>query len=182
MSRYRRSNSTGATYFFTLVSYCRQTILCDQPVRNALREAITNVRQKRPFTIDAWILLPDHFHCIWTLPKGDADFPARWALIKRKVSLTCSQYYKRKEWVSPSKQKHRESTLWQRRYWEHQIRNESDYQQHMDYIHWNPVKHGLVTHARDWPYSTFHRFVKQGVYPLDWGGVTTTDNANKFGE
>ncbi len=182
MSRYRRSKTTGSTYFFTLVSYRRQTILCEQPVRDALREAITNVRQKRPLTIDAWVLLPDHFHCIWTLPEGDADFSTRWALIKRKVSLTCNQYYKRKEWISPSKQKHRESTLWQRRYWEHQIRDESDYQQHMDYIHWNPVKHSLVAHASDWPYSTFHHYFKQGVYPLDWGGIEHTDDAGKFGE
>ncbi len=182
MSRYRRSNSTGATYFFTLVSYRRQTILCDQPVRNALREAITHVHQKRPFTIDAWVLLPDHFHCMWTLPEADTDFSTRWALIKRKVSLICSQHYKHQKWISPSKQKHRESTLWQRRYWEHQIRDGLDYQQHLDYVHWNPVKHGLVTQARDWPYSTFHRYVKQGVYPLDWGGAVNTDDANGFGE
>ena len=182
MSRYRRSNTTGSTYFFTLVSYRRQTIFCDQRVRNALREAITNVRQKRPLTIDAWVLLPDHFHCMWTLPEGDADFSTRWALIKRKVSLACGQHYKRKKWISPSKQKHRESTLWQRRYWEHQIRDGSDYQQHMDYIHWNPVKHGLVAHPSNWPYSTFHRYVKQGVYPLDWCGIVNTDDASGFGE
>jgi len=182
MSRYHRSNTTGSTYFFTLVSYRRQTILCNQPIRCALREAISHVRQKRSFAIDAWVLLPDHFHCIWTLPRGDADFPTRWALIKRKVSLICGQYYKRQEWISPSKQKHRESTLWQRRYWEHQIRDELDYQRHMDYIHWNPVKHGLVTHASNWPYSTFHRYVKQGVYPLDWGGVANADDVRGFGE
>ena len=182
MSRYRRSNTTGASYFFTLVTYRRQAILCEPPIRNALRNAITEVRQKRPFTIDAWVLLPDHFHCLWTLPPGDADYSMRWSLIKRKVSLSCGPRFKRQEWITSSKQKHRESTIWQRRYWEHQIRDESDHQRHLDYIHWNPVKHGHVEHVVDWPYSTFERYVKQGVYSMDWGGYVGAEFASDFGE
>ena len=182
MSQYRRANTPGATYFFTLISYRRQTILCDAPVREALREAIAAVRKTRPFVVDAWVLLPDHLHCIWTLPADDADFSQRWALIKHKVSIKCSECYKRQDWITQSKRKHRESTIWQRRFWEHQIRDTIDFQRHVDYIHWNPVKHGHVTHVSDWPYSTFHRYAEQNVYSTDWGGVKGDVDASKFGE
>lgn len=182
MSRYRRANIAGATYFFSVVTYRRQIILCDTPVRKVLREAIQTVREVRPFTIDAWVLLPDHLHCIWILPPGDNDFSARWAMIKRKVSLESGALYKRHDWLTPSKRKRRESTLWQRRYWEHQIRNAADYQRHVDYIHWNPVKHGHVKCVADWPYSTFHRYVGRGMYPVGWGGVELESDADMFGE
>jgi putative transposase len=181
MSRYRRSDTTGATYFFTVVAYRRQPILCDAPIRQALRAAIEAVRNARPFVIDAWVLLPEHLHCIWTLPPDDNDFPTRWAMIKRKVSLACGEQYKHPEWMTASKHKHRESTLWQRRYWEHQIRDEADFRRHMNYLHWNPVKHGHARSAGEWPYSTFQRHVKQGMYPADWGGVEDCDSAS-FGE
>ena len=182
MSHYRRADTAGATYFFTVVTYRRQTILCDEWVRQALRDAVVSVREKRPFMIDAWVLLPDHVHCIWTLPPGDADFSMRWSMIKRQVSVTCSSLYKRPEWINPSKRKHRESTFWQRRYWEHQIRDESDFRRHVDYIHYNPVKHGLCQRAVGWPHSTFHRYVAQGVYSADWGGVETGSEVGTFGE
>ena len=169
MSRYRRSNTHGATYFFTVVSYRRQAILCEEPIRAALREAITNVRGKRPFTIDAWILLPDHMHCIWTLPAEDADYATRWSMIKRQVSVACGREYLRAEWHNPSKRKHRESTIWQRRYWEHRIRDEEDFARHMDYVHYNPVKHRCCKQVAAWPYSSFHRYVARGVYAADWG-------------
>jgi putative transposase len=182
MSQYRRANTPGATYFFTLITYRRQTILCDTPIREALREAIIAVRNTRPFVVDAWVLLPDHLHCIWTLPVDDADFSQRWASIKRKVSIKCGESYKRLDWVTQSKRKHRESTIWQRRFWEHQIRDDKDFQRHVDYIHWNPVKHGHVTQVSDWPYSTFHRYVKQNIYSHNWGGVKDDVDASKFGE
>jgi putative transposase len=171
MSRYRRARTAGACYFFTGVTYRRQPILCDDAVRQALRDAIIQVRETRPFTIDAWVLLPDHLHCIWTLPSGDADYSTRWNRIKRRVSMVCAMEYKRPEWVSASKRKHRESTLWQRRFWEHQIRDELDFMRHVDYLHYNPVKHGVCQRVADWPHSTFHRYVAQGVYPADWSGV-----------
>lgn len=172
----------GATYFFTVVSYRRRAILCDESVRTVLRDAINHVRTLRPFTIDAWVLLPDHLHCIWTLPEGDSDFSTRWGMIKRKVSLACGNQYKREDWITSSKRKHRESTIWQRRYWEHQIRDDGDFMRHVDYIHYNPVKHGRCKSAALWPYSTFSRYVKQGVYMMDWGADDTIFEEGAFGE
>ena len=116
MSRYRRAMATGSSYFFTVVAYRRQSILCDEAIRNALRASIETVRVARPFVIDAWVLLPDHLHCVWTLPDGDADFSIRWMMIKRAVSLACREDYRRADWVTASKLKHRESTIWQRRF------------------------------------------------------------------
>lgn len=171
MSRYRRASAAGSSYFFTVVAYRRQPILCDETIRDALRAAIEMVRVARPFVIDAWVLLPDHLHCVWTLPEGDADFSTRWMLIKRAVSLVCREEYRRTDWVTASKRKHRESTLWQRRFWEHQIRDENDFARHADYIHFNPVKHGHAQRAGDWPYSTFHRYVRDGIYARDWAGA-----------
>lgn len=182
MPRYRRANVAGASYFFTLVSYRRQAILCDESIRTALRRAIKQVQGLRPFTIDAWVLLPDHLHCVWTLHEGDGDFAGRWGMIKRKVSLACAKQYRREEWITSSKRKHRESTIWQRRYWEHQIRDEGDLMRHVDYIHYNPVRHGLCERADLWPYSTFHRYVKQGIYPADWGGGDLLLEEGTFGE
>lgn len=170
MSNYRRTQTAGGTYFFTVVSYRRQPVLCDDPVRTALREAIHKVRQSHPFTIDAWVLLPDHLHCIWTLPPGDADFSLRWSLIKNRVSREVGAQYRRAEWLSASKRKHRESTIWQRRFWEHCIRDEKDLRHHVDYLHFNPVKHGLVARVADWPHSTFHRFARTGIYAAEWVG------------
>ena len=170
MSRYRRATAAGSSYFFTVVAYRRQPILCDEAIRNALRTAIETVHVARPFVIDAWVLLPD----------GDADFSTRWMKIKRAVSLACRENYRRADWVPASKLKHRESTIWQRRFWEHQIRNENDFARHVDYIHsgartkvfrLNPVKHGHVQRAVDWPHSTFHRYVRDGVYAHDWAGA-----------
>lgn len=171
MSRYRRATTPNTSYFFTVVAYRRQPILCDEPIRNALRTAIEAVRLTHPFTIDAWVLLTDHLHCIWTLPEGDADFSTRWAVIKRAVSLACRERYHHAEWMTDSKRKHRESTIWKRRFWEHQIRDEADFNRHADYIHFNPVKHGNVSRVSDWPYSTFHRYVRDGIYISDWSGT-----------
>ncbi len=169
MSHYRRAHVAGGTYFFTVVTYRRRPVLCDEPVRAALRLAIKTVQSRYPFTIDAWVLLPDHLHCLWTLPLGDDDFSARWGLIKRAVSKSCAADYHRSDWMTRSKIKHRESTFWQRRYWEHWIRDEADFSHHLDYIYINPVKHHYVNHVRDWPYSTFHRDVTRGLYPSHWG-------------
>ena len=170
MPNYRRANQAGGSYFFTVVSYRRQPIFCEPAFREALRVAIESTRTRYPFEIDAWVLLPEHLHCIWTLPPDDADFATRWGQIKRRVCLSCGEQFRRYEWLTSSKRKHREATIWQRRYWEHLIRDQQDFARHMDYIHYNPVKHGLCPQAADWPYSTFHRLVKTGVYPANWGG------------
>ncbi|KAF7600152.1 MAG: transposase [Candidatus Dactylopiibacterium carminicum] len=172
MPRYRRSLTPGATFFFTVVTHRRQRILTDEPVRIALREAIGHARTRLPFHIDAWVLLPDHLHCIWTLPPGDAAFGHRWGWIKRRVTHALAARYERAEWRNASRIARRESTIWQRRFWEHQIRDDADYAAHMDYLHFNPVKHGHAKRVADWPYSTFHRLVLKGEYPADWGGGT----------
>ena len=127
------------------------------------------LREGHSFQIDAWVLLHYHLHCLWTLPPDDADFSLRWNLIKRWVTRACGERLFRMEWMTDSKRTHRESTLWQRRFWEHQIRDDRDYQVHGDYVHFNPVKHGHVRRAVDWPYSSFHRYVREGVYAPDWG-------------
>lgn len=167
MSRYLRSR-TGTVFFFTLVTFERRPILCTAPIRHALRTAIINLRTTRPFTIDGWVLMPDHLHCIWTLPDDDHDYSTRWAVLKRSVSHFAGDLARLQPRVSA--QKRRESTIWQRRFWEHQIRDDLDFERHLDYIHFNPVRHGYVKRAVDWPYSTIHRYVTHGVYPADWGG------------
>lgn len=182
MPNYRRANTSGATYFFTVVTYQRQKILCQENIRTALRNAISEVRQIHPFNINGWVLLPDHLHCIWTLPPNDADFSIRWAMIKRSVTKQRDPAIQRQLRMTPSRLKRKESTLWQRRFWEHQIRDDHDYQTHLDYLHFNPVKHGLVQNTKDWPYSTFHRQVRQGNYTQNWGGTDVINNFGDFGE
>lgn len=169
MARYQRANVPGGTYFFTVVTERRQAILTDAPIRIALRNAIEQVRATRPFQIDAWVLLPDHLHTIWTLPEGDADFSTRWRLIKSRVTRLCGAAYFQAEYLNSYRASKQFGTLWQHRYWEHLLRDEADIRHHMDYLHWNPVKHGLVTRPADWPWSSFHRWVAKGVYAQDWG-------------
>jgi len=181
MPSYRRTLIKGASYFFTLVSFQRQPILCDKPIREALRNAIKLTQKKYPFNIDAWILMPDHLHCIWTLPEKDSDYSVRWNQIKRRVSIECKQY-KKQSLMNTSKSKHRESTIWQRRFWEHQIRDDADYKRHFDYIHFNPVKHGLVNSPNQWEYSTFHKAVKDNVYDKNWGAYENPELYGDFGE
>jgi putative transposase len=169
MANYRRARTPGGTFFFTVVTYRRRLLFNTQESRDILREVIQDVRQRHPFTIDSWVLLPEHIHCIWTLPEENFDFSMRWSLIKSGFSKRAKTLYHIDEWMNDSKQKHRETTIWQRRFWEHQIRDEDEYQVYMDYIHFNPVKHGLVKRVIDWPYSTFHRYVRLGIYPDNWG-------------
>ncbi len=181
MPNYRRSTLSGATYFFTVVTHRRQPILVNPESRTALRQVIEKVRQQHPFTIDAWVLLPDHMHCLWTLPESDADYSRRWGMIKAGFTKRVKPLFQRDAWVGRSRQRHREGTIWQRRFWEHQIRDEVDFQRHVDYIHFNPVKHGLVAEVNAWPYSTFHRYVREGIYSEDWGGGFNVPDAG-FGE
>jgi len=134
----------------------------------ALRDAFELVMQKRPFEIDAAVVLPDHMHCIWTLPDGDIDYSARWSIIKRTFTQGVRQAV-RTAHPTVSRLKRREGAIWQRRFWEHQIRDERDYQMHCDYIHYNPVKHGLTCAPNDWKHSSFKKFVSAGYYEDDWG-------------
>lgn len=177
MTRYPRLTS-GPTYFFTVVAYQRRPIFCDPRFRAALRQSITNVRVARPFHIDAWVLMPNHMHCIWTLPERDVDYGRRWGEIKRHVSHLCRETLHDPALLTRSAKKQRESTIWQRRFWEHQIRDDTDFERHMDYVHFNPVKHGFVLNVGEWEHSTFHRYVRDGVYAQDWGGTADARTRN----
>ncbi|MBV8049182.1 MAG: transposase [Paludibacterium sp.] len=163
---YRRAWCPGGTYFFTVNLQKRRNnaLLIEQIDR--LRASVRAVKRRHPFIIHAWVVLPDHLHCIWQLPEGDEDFASRWRLIK----LQFSRGVPHDDMDSASRRSRGERCIWQRRYWEHLIRDDEDFTAHMDYIHINPVKHGLVKRVADWPYSTFLRLVAQGVYPLDWAG------------
>jgi putative transposase len=165
--QYRRLKVEGGTYFFTVVTHDRRKILTEPDNISLLRNAFRDVMQQHPFKIDAIVILPEHLHCIWTLPDEDDDFSTRWRLIKNYFSRRCASQYQTQ--VSRSRQKKKEQTIWQRRFWEHLIRDELDFANHMDYIHYNPVKHGLVTAPKDWEYSSFHRYVHQGIYDVEWG-------------
>ena len=168
MARYRRARVAGGTYFFTVVTERRQRVLVLPEVRVALRAAIENVRLTRPFEINGWVLLPDHLHAIWTLPPDDADFATRWRLIKSHVTRQCAFLFSPEFHTLRRSAKHC-GTLWQHRYWEHLLRDEADLRTHLDYLHWNPVKHALARRVADWPWSSFHRYVAHGAYPPDWG-------------
>ena len=154
MPDYRRNRVPGGTFFFTVTLLDRRSDLLVTRI-DALRAVVRRVRAERPFHIDAWVVLPDHMHCLWTLPCGDADFPRRWWAIKTAFSKSLPAGVR---------------GVWQRGYWEHTIRDARDYAVHMDYTHFNPVKHGLVAHPARWPYSSFRRCVALGMYPLAWVG------------
>ena len=172
MSNYRRAWDAGGTYFFTVNLMRRGGN--DLLVRHidSLRSAVALVRQRHPFVIHAWVVLPEHMHCVIELPAGDAGFASRWRLIKSAFSKDLPVG----EWRSPVRVRRGERGIWQRRYWEHLIRDEADFNAHVDYVHINPVKHGLVGRVVDWPYSTFHRLVAQGVYPSGWAGGEVADS------
>ncbi len=174
---YRRSRHAGGTYFFTVNIADRKQDLLVTHIE-VLRSAFRLVKQRHPFHIDAIVVLPDHLHAVWTLPKGDAEFAKRWRLIKSSFSLALPQG----ERISKSRYKKGERGIWQRRYWEHMIRDDNDYRAHIDYIHYNPVKHGYVKRCRDWPYSSFHHYVNEALLPVDWGEGTIFNPANRFGE
>ncbi|MBL4884335.1 MAG: transposase [Planctomycetaceae bacterium] len=170
MTNYRRAFIPGGTFFFTVVTYHRRPILTSEPGRVSLREAIRSVQKRRPFTIDAIVLLPDHLHCIWSLPRGDADFSTRWRQIKTLFTRSYLSSDECEAESSTSRAIKQEHAVWQRRFFEHTIQSEEELKRCVDYIHINPVKHGLVEKVSDWPWSSFHRYVQMQEYPLDWGG------------
>jgi putative transposase len=165
MPDYRRSRIPGATYFFTVNLLNRRSELLVTQI-DALRGAVRKIRERSPFHINAWVVLPDHMHCLWTLPEGDSDFPSRWRAIKMAFSKSLPANERR----TPVMLRRGERGIWQRRYWEHTIRDDRDYAAHMDYIHFNPVKHGLAQAPADWPFSSFRRSIATGLYPPDWLG------------
>ncbi len=169
MPQYRRSYVPGGVFFLTLVTYRRIPLFSDVKNISLLRKAIAKMRTEKPFDITAAVVLPDHLHFIWTLPPDDSNYSQR--VSRLKVLFTRSLRGKRtlSVDVSPSRRKHRESDVWQRRFWEHTIFDEHDLRRHFDYLHYNPVKHGLVSCPHLWEYSSFHKWVERGRYRLDWG-------------
>jgi putative transposase len=166
--RYRRVFVPGATYFFTLVTHERAPLFSDAAAINLYQRAVRKVQAARPFTLDAEVILPDHIHLLLTLPDGDADYPTRLRLIKTAFTRAMLSGQASAA-LSVSRAVKGERAFWQRRYWEHTIRDERDFRAHLDYIHINPVKHGLVSAATDWPHSTFLTWVERGAYEPWWG-------------
>jgi putative transposase len=176
MTNYRRNAISGGSFFFTVnLAERRRSLLTDNI--DLLRTAFRDVRRHHSFVIEAVVVLPDHLHAIWTLPESDSDFALRWRLIKAAFSRGLPAG----ERISASRASKGERGIWQRRYWEHTLRDDADFEKHVNYIHFNPVKHGHVARVRDWPHSSFHRMVRLGIYPLDWGG-DANDNEQSLGE
>ena len=176
MANYRRNFIEGGSFFFTVnVADRRSQLLTDKIA--LLRSAFRIVAKRHPFTNEAVVVLPEHLHCIWTLPSGDSDFATRWRLIKTEFSKQFGAGERR----SPSRANKGERGIWQRRYWEHTLRDERDFERHCDYIHFNPVKHGHVERVSEWPYSSFQRFVRLGVYPIEWAGESVKEGEG-YGE
>ncbi len=175
MPNYRRAYVPGGSWFFTVNLLDRRRALLVENIES-LRQAVAITRQRLPFVIDAFVVLPDHLHAVWTLPAGDADFSTRWRLIKTRFVKGLPK----QEHLSPVRIERNERGIWQRRFWEHLIRDEADYARHVEYCYINPVKHGLVKRVRDWPHSSFHRDVGAGIVPLDW--AADTDPGGAFGE
>lgn len=173
MPDYRRAWLKGGTFFFTVVTYRRHPIFVEEAAINLLMKCFEIVINQYSFTIDALVILPDHLHCIWTLPDNDFDFSTRWKRIK--ASFTWNYSGPRAEDITESMRKKREVGIWQRRFWEHRIRNQEDFNRHCDYIHYNPVKHGLVSLPAEWRHSSFREFVKRGLYPENWGQMVEVE-------
>jgi putative transposase len=169
MPNYRRNFTAGGTYFFTVITYNRQPIF-DSPISRKILHCVwKEVQESLPFVTDAICLLPDHIHTIWTLPDHDSNFSIRWHEIKRRFTRHYLQEVPVNYPINKSRQKRQEAPVWQRRFWEHTIRDENDLMNHINYIHYNPVKHHLVDCVIDWPWSSFHRYVKNGFYDSQWG-------------
>ena len=175
MPNYVRAYLPGGSFFFTVVTHQRKRVFSDDVTVDILRKVVQEVRQRLPFAVDAWVVLPNHMHAVWTLPEGDADFSKRWGLIKATFTkrVVAAALVGAGVPLFP---------LWQPRFWEHRIRDERDFAAHIDYVYINPVKHGLVTSVADWPWSSFHRDVKRGLYAANWGSEINVDPSRQYGE
>ncbi|MGL4237951.1 REP-associated tyrosine transposase [Tabrizicola sp.] len=167
MSRYLRPRVVGASVFFTVALADRRARTLVEQV-DALREAVRVTKAERPFRIDAWVVLPEHMHAVWTLPEGDADYSVRWKEIKTRFTKSVGRVGPR----SASKIARGEAGVWQRRFWDHHIRDERDFAAHLRYCWWNPVKHGFVERPVEWPYSSIHREIRLGQVEPEWAGIT----------
>jgi len=169
MPQYHRAWISGGTFFFTVVTYKRFPIFANEAAIELLHSCFQSVKIKLPYDIDALVILPDHLHCIWTLPDNDSDFATRWRLIK--TNFTKNYSGNKADVISESMLCKRERGIWQRRFWEHMIRDQDGFNRHCDYIHYNPVKHGFVNLPSEWKHSSFKIFVERGLYPKDWGSA-----------
>ncbi|GMR08466.1 MAG: transposase [Gammaproteobacteria bacterium] len=165
MGNYKRLYIEGSCYFFTVVTKNRENILTTPKSIEILRKSFSSIKRDRPFIINAIVVLPDHLHCIWTLPKDDSDFSNRWKIIKGNYTRSINRIAGRNNARS----------VWQPRFWEHRIRDENDYLNHVNYIHFNPVKHQYVENPADWLFSSFHAFVKEGYYEIGWGNSISNE-------
>lgn len=178
MTNYRRLYTPNSTWFFTVnLAERKNNPLLIEHI-DSLRAAFRYVKTRHPFHINAIVILPEHLHCIWTLPPDDSNYSNRWNQLKGHFSRSIAKG----ERISTSRAKHRERGIWQRRFWAHLIMNQDDFNRHVDYIHWNPVKHGWVTQVADWRYSSFHRYVEMGIYPTQWGGGCAEELHDDMGE
>ena len=175
MSAYRRRYVPGGTYFFTAVTHHRRPFLTSPLARRSLRAAIDRERTRHPFAVEAVVLLPDHLHTIWTLPDGDADYSVRWAGVKTGFTRRYLAGGGPEGVLDHNRSRHRERAVWQHRFWEHLVRDEADLSRCLDYLHYNPVKHGLVARVADYPWSSFHRWVGLGEYDHEWGTGAVAD-------
>ncbi len=178
MADYRRLYVPGGTYFFTVVTGGRSPIFLDPDSVRLLTRSMRRIRESYPFTTVALIVLPDHLHCLWSLPSGDSNFSLRWRRIKSEFTTGWVNAGKPAPARSASQASQGERGLWQRRFWEHLIRDEDDLAQHFDYIHFNAVRHGYASHPSEYPWSTFDRHVRLGSYPPEWGTIEPKAPAN----
>lgn len=169
MADYRRYRVDGGVYFFTLVTRNRFRLFDSPAARTQLGNVLRDCQERWPFQIDAIVLLPEHLHTIWTLPQNDARYSQRWAWIKKEFTKAWRQSGGIEQRISLKRQQRGDGGIWQPRFWEHTIQNEHDFDRHFDYIHYNAVKHGHVRCPKDWPHSSFHRWVERGVYEANWG-------------
>lgn len=172
MPDYRRLYQNGGTYFFTVVTYGRNPVFRSEAAIALLKGCLEHVALAHPLVIEALVILPDHLHTIWTLPEKECDFSTRWSLIKGKFSHQCQM---QPQILSTSRQNKRERAVWQRRFWEHLVHDQNDFNRLCDYIHYNPVKHGLARSPEEWPHSTFREFIARGLYPENWSSIVTKE-------
>jgi putative transposase len=175
MANYLRNYVAGGTYFFTVVTHKRRQLFSDDCARNKWQAALQRQRVKTVFEQMCYVILPDHIHTIWTLPPGDSNYSLRWQQMKENFTRNYLAGGGFEDTRTLQQHSRRERTVWQPRFWEHTVRDESDFKRCVDYIHWNPVKHELVTAPKDYPWSSFHEFVRLGEYPIDWGCGTGVD-------
>ena len=183
MPNYRRIKIKGGTYFFTLVTYHRKRLFLHKKANELFLEALDHVRKFHPFSLQAYCILPDHIHMLWEMPNNDANYSIRIGEIKKRFSKHYIAEFGNPNIKNKTQRNRGESGIWQRRFWEHYIRDEDELNRYVDYIHYNPVQHGLTNQVSDWAASSFFDFVEQGYYDDHWGeGEITIIDSNLYGE